>query len=373
MQDGFPAFLGEIASKNEAEASYQLGRLQGALAFCSPAIRKVFAARVVRHTLVSALRQEGHEFTDDRFHAWFAGLVTLCDIPPRAGRPARVLCEAILTELRHSPVEELAMVSTLLLKALLAPDDHTHGDAASEANTVIAEARALIRQLPDDRSPLPFVRLAHLHSAIAGSLHFAPVEHSGWRPGNVGGSLLPSPRWALELVAAPVVWTPDAAHSPAVPLPGLVRLDALGDSPEAADRRATALTQAAGERCADLDDCAALWSRIEHRAPGRRSTSRAPGLYAMLAGYGALRSRQIEAMLGATRIGVRGMLANLDEMGLIARMTIAGSHLNAVSGQRPPPLPAAATAASFSAEALNDYEASLAAIDRLLERGSSTD
>ncbi|MCX7283317.1 MAG: hypothetical protein NTX28_04595, partial [Novosphingobium sp.] len=78
------------------DALLALGRLDGALAMAQPATLRLFALRLLRDMLVTALRQEGHAFTDLRFHAWFAGAATLSDEPSHAARPPKALCEAIL-------------------------------------------------------------------------------------------------------------------------------------------------------------------------------------------------------------------------------------------------------------------------------------
>lgn len=71
--------------------------------------------------LVSALAGEGHEFTEHRFHAWFAGLATLSDEPALGKRDPRAICETILTELGHSSWHELADIAPRFKRALLAP------------------------------------------------------------------------------------------------------------------------------------------------------------------------------------------------------------------------------------------------------------
>jgi hypothetical protein len=118
----FPHQPGALAV-TEVQAMLALGRLDGALAHCPEAALRLFASRLLQDTLIAALRQEGHAFTEQRFHAWFAGLATLADETPRRARPPRALCEAVLTELTHSSWEPLAELATRLQLALLAPQD----------------------------------------------------------------------------------------------------------------------------------------------------------------------------------------------------------------------------------------------------------
>ncbi|PNU03406.1 hypothetical protein A8V01_06725 [Novosphingobium guangzhouense] len=119
-----------------------------------------------------------------------------------------------------------------------------------------------------------------------------------------------------------------------------------------------------------LTDAARLAAFAHQPVHGRRANSRAPTIMELLAGFGPLRSRQMETALGATRVGVAGMIASWDTVGAISRTTISGSHLLSLrtpateTTQDAPPH----SDAAFSAEALDDYNASLEAIDRLLSQ-----
>jgi hypothetical protein len=97
----------------------------------------------------------------------------------------------------------------------------------------------------------------------------------------------------------------------------------------------------------------------------------------MDANYGSrqLRSTQIERLLGATRLGVRAMLATLGDSGVLERTTHGGVHLYAVKpGTRPaaPDRDGPSTDLAFSSAALDAYDASLADIDALLARSSGS-
>ncbi len=63
----------------ETQALLALGRLDGALGAAPPRAQRLLAGQLLRAQLITALHQEGHQFTDPRFHAWCAGLVTLSD------------------------------------------------------------------------------------------------------------------------------------------------------------------------------------------------------------------------------------------------------------------------------------------------------
>jgi hypothetical protein len=376
MTDSYASGTSAACSMEQA-AVLALGKLDGAMAYCPPAALRIFAGRVLRDTLVGALRQEGHAFTDGRFQAWFAGLATLTDTLRRDVIQPRALCEAVLTELTHGSWAPLADLAKLMEAALLAPRDLEAGDTRADAYDLIAEARALLSALPSgDGSPLHAIDL--LHDAVAKSPRFAPTERSS-TPFSVGARRLtmerasrPSPRWAIEIVHGETLYTVGTLRS-ALPLVGLIRIDTLQDENDEGigHARAARLRDLATTMAEHLDQAVKLARRLDQLPAGRRSTSRAPLVFELLAGFGAMRSAQIEHMIGATRLGVSGMIRALDAMGLIERSTIAGAHLFAAGS--PPPidaLPAQEESLAFSGEALDEYEASLAELDRLLGRAS---
>lgn len=370
----------------ETEALLALGRLDGALGAVRPTTLRLFAIRLLRDLLVTVLRQEGHAFTDQRFHAWFAGVATLSDQPPRLARSPRVLCEAVLTELTHSSWEVLAELAARFQAALLAPGDHIGSDIADEtarqdAYAIVVAARDLIAEL--EPSPLPLSALERLHRAVGEHVLFAPPERAP-EPIAMGSIRLtveragaPSPRWALEILWGEH-WRAAGPMAHALPLPGLIRLDALRtDTPsgraqpdEAPTILATALRDVAQGLCGNLTEADQLARRLEDSQPGRRRSSRAPALLELLAGFGPMRSAQIEALLGATRLGVRTMLGALDKVGIFERTTLAGVHLYSVNldARVADDGNGLAASSTFSSAALGEYEAAMAGIDALLAR-----
>lgn len=376
----------------EAEAAFALGRLDGMLSQSLPATRRIFAGMAVRAALVSALTQEGYAFTDQRFDAWFAGLVPLVDASERRPggaptMPGRLLAVAILTELGHSSWRPLADAAHALRPALLASRDFADGHPHGEALVCISEARALVDALGTKTTPLPFTSLRRLHAAIAESTRFAPAERApetitmvpiamGTIKFAVERRPPPSPRWAIELVVGEHLHATGLLAA-ALPLPGLVRLDALGDASGDRDEpgtariiRARTLTDVAVELVIRLQRANESAIRIAERLAGLRRSSRAPALAELLTGFGAMRSRQIESALGVTRLGVRGMLATLGEADLISRTSVSGVWLtSSVRSDPTPPLRVDPVESSaFSDEALADYDAANATIDRLLSR-----
>ena len=162
----------------------------------------------------------------------------------------------------------------------------------------------------------------------------------------------------------------------ALPFPGLIRLDTVRVEIDPAERRivvATSLRDLAHAMFIKLAEADRLSRRIEDLRPGRRTTSRAPAVFELLAGFGPLRSSQIETLLGVTRLGVRGMLAALSDIGVLERSSLAGVRLYAISNRDPtPPMTSdPAEVFAFSHAAIDEYKASMADIDALLVRSGA--
>lgn len=370
-----PADL-EALGTAQAQAAFALGGLNAALTWCPSDIHPILAARLIRETLISALRQEGHLFTDARFHAWFAGLIPLSDEPLQFALAPRALATTLLAEITRSRWTPLADAALGLEKACLALRDPDSAAAVETATAAIDEAAALVAAL--EPAPLPFAALAALHRAIGQSPRFAPAERTtdtitlaNWqvvmerpRP--------PSPCWAIEWAFGAHL---AATGAPGLPLNGLIRLDTV----RAADRETlvhAAIVQAEAFRDS-LDHLNGLVAEardtrnaLADRYRAKRANSRAPQLYGLLSSFGPLRSSQIEAVLGVTRLGVRKMLDALSEAGDLAIETLSGVKLYSVTrgGPSVAPPPLADEPGRFSSEAIEDYDVALAQIDALLAR-----
>ena len=185
----------------------------------------------------------------------------------------------------------------------------------------------------------------------------------------------PSPRWAIECAFGAHLQA-TGAHGAALPLNGLIRLDTVraadvNDNPaHAAIIQAEALRDVLDHLNGLVDEAARTRKGLADRYRAKRTNSRAQQLYGLLSGFGPLRSSQIEAVLGATRLGVRTMLTTLAEAGDLAIETLSGVKLYSVTRSRPPvPPPALADEPGrFSSDAIEDYDAALAQIDALLAR-----
>lgn len=327
---------------------------------------------------MSALRQEGHAFTDMRFHAWFAGLVTLSDEPVRGARPPRMLCDTILAELSFSSLPPLADLATRIRPALLAPGEFGTYEDGVEARSAFADARRLLDELTVPFAPLPFEALATLHGAVSADMRFAPPEPTAasipitGRPVAIREVIRPAPLWAVELLVGER-FRAEGALPCFLPLPGLILRRTMEHPLDAEARRALADTLRSTTETirALLQRALALADYLGANMPARRGTSRAPAVFELLAGFGPLRSAQIETVLGATRLGVRKMLASLATANVLSRVTISGGHLyDAGMADVPTPVAPGDANPALSRPAIDEYEASLAAIDRLLARGN---
>ena len=114
-------------------------------------------------------------------------------------------------------------------------------------------------------------------------------------------------------------------------------------------------------------------ARIAALAAQERSSSRAPDCIAWLTTAGPLRSSQLEALLDATRLGVRGILGKLQEAELLTVETVAGVKLYGLVAETEPPSPALDDAPkrsgmAISKDTLAEYDAAMEGIDELLAR-----
>lgn len=386
MSLSHPGFWPEIPSSGEiealcsarAEAAQALGRLDGLLGTLPVDALPFFTARLLRNTLMAALRQEGHGFTDARFFAWFAGLTPLCDETLNMARAPRAIAATLLGEIAHCPWEPLGVCANRFGEALSAFGTPHDRETREAVQTSLDEARRLVTSLRP--APLPFSALASLHEMVGQSLSFAPVERAieTLRIDNL--SLIverprpPAPCWPIEILFGTYLHQTGALPV-ALPLTSLIRHDALRPTE---DRNppmvAIAQAQALRDSLIVITDVArhARFSLTQSSKSlkGQRSNSRTPHLWALLEGFGPLRSSQIEHLLGVTRLGVRGILVSLAKTEALDVQIINGVKLYSLTMHRPAhSLPSAAEQPlQFSKETLDDYDASLARIDALLAR-----
>lgn len=364
-------------------AALSLGRLQVGIIRASPVTLRIFASRLVRESLIAALRQEGHEFTEERFFAWYAGLDTLSDVSGTILRPPKALCQAILTEFRHSPWRVLAEISDDLLKAFLAPTDFHRGDDHTEAHAIIAEAHALLETLGRADDALPFNPTHKLFVAAAASPRFSREERTlDLIDGRaVERENIANARWALDIVAGQYL-APGHGLPVALPLPGLVSLpiaqgssiDEHGPSPSAraiGDETAHyALHEALSQLDRWLGEAETAARDLQAHLQDRRRSGRAHQLGSYLAGFGSMRGLQIERLLGVSRNGVAVITTALEASLLLSSQPSRnGARMYAYTPMSAAPMEELPLSAP-SDEALRDYDDAMRAIDELLARSS---
>jgi DNA-binding FadR family transcriptional regulator len=362
-----------------------LGRIQIGIARASDGVLQWLAARSIRESLLAALRQEGHAFTEERFFAWYAGLETLSDGASSRLRAPRALCHAVLTELRHSPWAVLAQSAEHLQRAFMAPSDFHGGADHEELHSVIEEARALVSALARSDEGHPFHAVGLLFEGAMKSPRFAREERClnvvrGITADRDDGT---NCRWALDILAGRYL-APHHGLPLAVPLPGLVSLPAAPHGAE--DFLATDAAMATAMAIAGLHDA---FRRLDHmleqaerdvavidtRLRDRRSSGRSRELAIFLAGFGSLSGRQIEQVIGVSRPGVRIVTSALEAEGLaIAHRSRNAARVYSFAPHDAPSRPAqdCLSELALTSSAIDEYEASMQAIDGLLRRSSVT-
>lgn len=385
-------------------AALYLGRLQSALRTASQGCLQILALRVARECLIAALRQEGHAFTEQRFHEWFAGLKTLSDLPQHRLRPAKAICQAILTEFLHSSWPLLADAAEKIQRAFLAPSDVPDAmtspspsptAAHAEINEIIEEAHKLLAAIPVEAEDLPFNAISALLLAVGESTRFSQQER-GYELLDAGSGRIAREadtptncRWALDLLVGTRLasdWASPLGRLPLpLPLPGFLALpghglcnqdpsdDDLWDTQRRLQQQSTdALRSAFWQLEQWLCEAERRASTIAERSAGRRSTGRSGPVLGMLAGFGAMRGRQIELVLGASRLGVRTILTTIAESGQLATEAAHNRTMVYRYAECPPKAPAPQPndeSFAFSQQSLDEFEASMTALDALLHKG----
>lgn len=374
----------EVLMTARAHAALAWGVLQGRLAHVTPEVAHQFCCGLIRLALIDALAQTGFPGADAWFSSWYCGLEPVPGITAHAAAPASLVAETLLTELSLSAWEPLTAAAAQIRGAARFERDNRRDAPDTAPAGAVEEAARLAAQIEIIPHPdWPLAVLDRLHGAAAGSRYFAPVERerqlldlpSG--PAHLEQTMPAMPLWALDLVAGSVI----ARSNPgtrSLPFPGTVRAEAL--RPELWPRERGVLVADAARNAAQrltglLDAAYSTVKDMQEPVSRLRSTSRAPGLYRLLAGFGPLRPIQIEAALDVSKNGVRDLVAALVKAGLaemISHRHQAVVRATAASRLRPP-----AAIPANEAEAIPDtkfaaFDAAMADIDRLLARANAS-
>ncbi|AMK21192.1 hypothetical protein K426_01150 [Sphingobium sp. TKS] len=362
-------------------ASLSWGHLQGRLAHVPLQVAHHFCCALTRLLLVEALGHSGFPGAEGWFTPWFCGLEPVPDTTVQATAPASLVADTLLSELSLCAWSPLAQAAAQIRAAArFDRDDRSEPPEILPAFAVEQAARLAELLARGNEDDWPLTPLDRLHGAAADSPHFAPPERNRQLLALPSGPMVFEQTrpgmalWALDLVAGPLIARANPGARP-LPLPGTVRAEAL--RPELWPReRAILVAQAAGQAaqrlCEQLDAAHARVQDMQQPLSGLRSTSRAPLLYRLLAGFGPLRPLQIEQALAVSKNGVRDLVASLVHAGLAE--TSLHRHQTVVRALPPRRAP---TVPATEHEELPDspyaeHDAAMADLDRLLARSDAS-
>jgi hypothetical protein len=373
-----------------------LGRLDGAIAHAAPTVVALFALMLVRRTLAQSLAAAGYLFTDATFEAWIARAGGPPQGGPGTAAPAPEIAAAVLSELRASKWPALAEAADLVSRAAShlgrggrGTDVDAPDPAASEAleegqgawhcdglGGVIAAAREVL--IDDDATgaepdAAPLLVLAERLGNVPAL--FTPIERGAavieTDTGSVAVPLATqqSQGWALGLVLGEMFVNLAMMRRP-LPFAGVIAPQVLrGDcDPEVRLLRlASDIGQVAHELLGDLEAARRLVSRAEAALSDARSTSRAPAVFALIAGLGLVTRGEVCDAFRMTAAGADGVLAKLLAAGLISRRPgrAGGFRVAEVTGD---PFGSRASPAIDArvASGVEELDAAMADLDRLL-------
>jgi hypothetical protein len=364
-------------------AALAWGALQGRVTHVPDEVAHHFCCALTRLMTVDALAHSGFPGGDVWFSSWFSGLEPVPGVTTHAAAPASLVAETLLSELSLSHWGPLADAATQIRAAARFDPGDRRGMTSCLPAFAIEEAARLAGSVENEIDVVwPLAALDRLHSAAAASQHFAPPERerqllalpSG--PKALEQAMTATPLWALDLVAGAMIAHDNQASRP-LPCPGAVRAEALKAHwwpRERAILVAEAAQSTAQKLTGMLDTAYRTVNEMQMPAARLRSTSRAPGLYRLLSGFGPLRPIQIEKALAVSKNGVRDLVAALVKAGL-AEMTSHRSQA-LVRALPPPhriaqPVVPAVEPAAITDDKFAEFDAAMADIDRLLARSNA--
>ncbi len=390
----------EVDSAELAAASARcylaLGRLDGAIAHAAPNVAALFAVMLVRRTLARSLTAAGYLFTDATFEAW----ISRAGGPPQGGpgtaAPAPAIAAAVLSELRASKWPALAEAADLVSRAAshlgrggrgtdVGAPDPADSEALEEGQGawhcdglggVIAAARAVLIEgdataTEHDEVPLSVLaeRLAKVPARFAPIERGAAVIETDTGPVAVPLVTQQSQGWALGLVVGEMFVDLGMMRRP-VPFAGVIVSQVLrGDCDPNVRllRLASDIGQGAHELLGDLETARRLVNWAKGALVDARSTSRAPAVFALIAGLGLVTRGEVCDGFKMTAAGADGVLAKLLAAGLIVRrpgraggFCVAAVAGDALRGSGSPVIDA------WMASGVGELDAAMADLDRLL-------
>ena len=375
------ATTAELRSARDA-AFTALGRLDGAIAGLAPEARGIFAARLVTECVVDALRVERHAFTDNRFAAWRAGVVTLSDEATNRQRSPVRIANAVIGELvahEWQPLAEAAEAFRTIARPLRrGPGSNDEPDPVDD----LWQAHELAAAIAPSQEPnlaLTYAEAAREHVV------FAPRETQLRMFGDgvyrKTYQLTPAgpPTWALGLYVGRVL-KGEGMLRHALPFPGAIVAYALRRDIEDGERylgHYTAIGQATTVLSKLADEARRAEMVIADRCSSLRGSSRAPLAAQYLAGFGALRSDQLEWVLSASRTGVHGIIATLRKAWLVQTRGMGSVKLHALAtnfaADEPTGSKRAEATGGLSKKALDEFDAAMDALEGLISKDDRRD
>lgn len=373
-----------------------LGRLDGAIAHAAPNVVALFALMLVRRTLARSLTAAGYLFTEASFEGW----VSRASGPPQGGpgtsAPAPAIAAAVLSELRASKWPALAEAADLVWRAAKHLGRGDQGTAVDEGDPVsgaareegqgawhcdglggvVAAARAVLvdsdaTKSEHDEAPLSVLaeRLAKVPALFAPVERGAAVIETDAGPVAVPMATQQSQGWALGLVVGEMFVDLAMMRRP-VPFAGVISPQVLRRDCDPEVRLlqlATDIGQGAHELLGDLDSARRLVSRAEAALVDARSTSRAPAVFALIAGLGLVTRGEVCDGFKMTAAGADGVLAKLLAAGLVARRPgRAGGFCVAAASDARSNRGAALGVNVEESDTVDELNSAIADLDRLL-------
>jgi hypothetical protein len=327
------------------------------------------------------LAQTGFADAEHRFNAWFAGLDRGPQETPLTACSAYAVVRALLGELSHHPWEPLAdAAQTIALAARFGADRPAHAEDAL-GDEALAKAADLTKQASmNDDSALPFAGLARFNTLLRADPLFAPVERAvrsfslGGREVAVEQAAPRTPLWAVDAALGRVL-SASGTWVHALPCPGAVTAEALqphlwpGERAILVARSLQASVMRLSDLIADARRHAGLMrEQLKHL----RSSARAPQVWILLAAFAPLGLDQMTAAFGVSRRGTYAIGDALVAAGLARRERVKGKVLLVADEPRSVGLSLSLGQASARPDqALAEFDAAMADIDRLLASSSS--
>jgi hypothetical protein len=364
----------------QAECALALGRLDGLLTGLAPDEASLFCMRLLRLTLISALEQAGFIDTEMRFDWWFSGLDRGPEETALTSCSAHAVVRALLDDLGRHSWQPLAEAAQTIARAARFVTDRPESSGDMLARDAIAAGCTFVAQVAAGaESPLPFSGLSHLGDLLRQDPMFAPVESEA-RVFNVAGRdvLLDqraprTPLWAVDAILG-ALFAAGGFCRPALPFPGAISAESLGGHLWANERgvvEARALAASTARLTRLITTTSAQIGIIRERLGHLRSSSRAPQVWYVLAGFSSLGVDQLEAAASVSRRGTYAVADALVAASVARRETIKGKVLLVAEEPRPRVhMLLSQQSAPLPSPALAEFESAMAEIDRLLVRDS---